>query len=118
MQSQQFKPVVWVGSSRDDIRNLPKPVRISFGIRLEQLQQGKMPLNTKALPQLGSGVFELRESYDKNAYRLMYVLKLRRAIYVLHVFMKKSKTGIALPKADANLISARLQRAQRLDAES
>ncbi|HEY2886542.1 MAG TPA: type II toxin-antitoxin system RelE/ParE family toxin [Rhizomicrobium sp.] len=118
MQREPNKPLVWVGSSRDDIRNLPKLVRVSFGIRLDQLQRGKMPLNTKALPQFGSGVFELRENYDKNAYRLIYVLKLHRAVYVLHVFMKKSKAGIALPKVEANLIDVRLQRAKQLDAES
>ena len=61
--------------------------------------------------------FELRESYDRNAYRLMYVLKLKQAIYVLHVFMKKSRSGIGLPKPDADVIDVRLRRARILDAE-
>lgn len=71
--------------------------------------------DVKALPQFGKGVFELREAYDTNAYRVMYVVALKRAIYVLHAFMKKSKSGIGLPKGDANLIRARLKRAQELD---
>ena len=93
------------------------PVKVSFGHRLRQVQQGKMPLDTKPLPQFGSGVYELRERFDGNAYRVMYVVALRKAIYVLHAFMKKSKSGIALPKPDAELIEVRLKRAQALDEE-
>ena len=73
--------------------------------------------DTKALSQFGPGVFELREAYDKNAYRVMYVVKLKKAVYVLHAFMKKSKSGIELPKVDANLIRSRLQRAIVEDTE-
>lgn len=111
-----WRQVIWVGSSRDDIAAMPKPVRGSFGARLQDLQLGRKVLDAKALPQLGSGVYELRESYDTNAYRLMYVLKLKNAIYVLDVFMKKSKSGIGLPKQDTARIIARLKRAQAMDA--
>jgi phage-related protein len=111
------RPVVWIASSKDDISALPAPVKASFGHRLRQLQEGQTPLDTKPLPQFGTGVFELRESFDTNAYRAMYVLNLKKAIYVLHAFMKKSKSGKSLPKADAELIEVRLQRARKLDAE-
>ncbi len=76
-----------------------------------------MPLDAKPLPQIGAGVLELRERFDGNAYRLMYVVALKKAVYVLHAFMKKSKSGIGLPKQDADLIAARLRRARSLDAE-
>ena len=81
------------------------------------MQRGQTPLDTKALTQFGGGVFELRESFDSNAYRVMYVVALRKAIYVLHAFMKKSKSGIGLPQPDADLIELRLKRARVLDAE-
>ena len=71
----------------------------------------------KPLPQFGTGVYELCESFDRNAYRLMYVVNLAEALYVLHVFVKKSKSGIGLPKPDAELIEGRLRRAKELDAE-
>jgi predicted XRE-type DNA-binding protein len=57
----------------------------SFGSRLYELQQGKTPLDIKPLSQFGSGVYELRESFDGNAYRLIYVVNLKKALYVLHV---------------------------------
>ena len=69
------------------------------------------------LPQFGSGVFELRERFDRNAYRLMYVVNRKMALYVLHAFMKKSKSGMGLPKPDAELIQVRLQSARIRDAE-
>jgi phage-related protein len=47
----------------------------------------------------------------------MYVVKLRKAVYVLYAFMKKSKSGIGLPQSDVRLIRSRLQRAQAVDAE-
>jgi phage-related protein len=59
----------------------------------------------------------LRESFGRNAYRLVYVVNLRRALYVLHAFMKKSKSGIGLPKPDAELIETRLRRARETNAE-
>ncbi len=71
----------------------------------------------KKLAQLGAGDYELRESFDRNAYRLVYVASLRKALYVLHAFMKKSKSGIGLPKPDAELIVVRLRRAREMDAE-
>jgi phage-related protein len=111
------KPLVWIGSSKDDLSVLPKPVKASFGHRLRQLQEGKTPFDSKPLPQFGTGVCELREQFERNAYRLMLVVNLTKAIYVLHAFMKKSKSGIGLPKPDADLIRGRLQRALMLELE-
>jgi phage-related protein len=47
----------------------------------------------------------------------MYVVNLKKALYVLHAFMKKSKSGIGLPKPDAELIAGRVRRARDLDTE-
>ena len=97
---------------------MPSSVKASFGYRLRRIQKGMSAADMKALPQFGKGVFELRESYDTNAYRVMYVIVLKKAVYVLHAFMKKSKSGKELPKTDASLIQTRLKRARELDTES
>ena len=111
------RALVWIGSSKDDISALPAPVKASFGHRLRQVQDGETPLDFKPLTRFGSGVFELRETFDKDSYRLVYAVKLRKGIYVLHAFMKKSKSGIELSKPDTELIEARLKRAHAMDAE-
>lgn len=114
---QPVRPVVWIGGSRQDLAALPREVKGSLGSRLYELQQGKTPLDFKPLSQFGSGVYELRESFEGNAYRMIYVVSLKKALYVLHAFMKKSKSGIGLPKPDAELIAVRLRRARELDKE-
>ena len=112
------RPLIWMGRSKDDISAMPDPVKASFGYRLRRIQQGKPTDDTKALKQFGNGVYELREAYDTNAYRVVHVVSLKKAVYVLHAFMKKSKSGIALPKSDASVIQARLKQARTVDMEA
>jgi phage-related protein len=83
----------WIGGSKDDISVLPGPVKASFGHRLRQVQDGETPLNSKPLTRFGTGVFELRERFDKDAYRLVYVVRLRKAIYVLHASSRNRSQG-------------------------
>jgi phage-related protein len=111
------RKIVWIGSSKTDISRLPAPVKASFGHRLQQVQEGKTPREARPLPAFGTGVLELRERFDTNTFRVVYAVSLRKAVYVLHAFMKKSKSGTSLPKPDADLIEVRLKRARILDAE-
>jgi phage-related protein len=113
----QLRPIEWIASSKADLSALPPEVKASFGLRLFELQQGKTPLDMRPLTQFGTGVYELRDTFDKNAYRVVYVVSLKKALYVLHAFMKKSKSGISLPKLAAELIELRLRRARELDTE-
>jgi phage-related protein len=60
----------------------------------------------------GSGVFELKGEFHGDAFRTVYIVRFREAIYVLHAFKKKSKRGISTPIADVNLVVQRLRAAQ------
>jgi phage-related protein len=111
------RPIIWIASSKVDLSAMPRAVKASFGLRLYELQQRLNPIDMKPLPQFGTGVYELRETFERNAYRVVYVVNLARALYVLHAFMKKSKSGIGLPKPDIALIAGRLKRARELDLE-
>jgi phage-related protein len=102
------KPIDWVGSSRDDLKSFPEEVQQVLGFELYQVQLGDMPASTKPLKGHLSGVYELRESHEGNAYRAVYVAKLKDKIYVLHCFKKKSKRGIATPQKDIDVITKRL----------
>lgn len=68
---------------------------------------GLQPRNGKWLTDIGPGVQEIRIPYDKEAYRVIYVARLANSIYVLHAFHKKSKKGIATPKADLDVAGKR-----------
>lgn len=76
-----------------------------------------MDPDAKALQGFGgAGVLEIAERFDRNAYRAIYTVRLEHAIYVLHVFQKKSKSGIATPGQDVDMIRRRLREAEMLDA--
>src|SRR5918994_7099514 len=86
-----MKPVHFVGSSRDDLRELPDDARETTGHRLFKVQQGKEPDDWKPMPTVGIGVNEIRVQDESGSYRVLYVAKFEEAVYVLHVFKKRSR---------------------------
>ena len=64
-----------------------------------------------------AGVLELIEDDAAGTYRAVYTVRFASAIYVLHVFQKKSKQGRETPQRDIDLIKARLKRAAEIHAE-
>jgi phage-related protein len=108
------KPLHWVGSSRTDIRNMPEDVKDEFGHALDQAQAGEKPPGAKPLKGFGgAGVLEILANDAGGTYRAVYTVKFRAAIYVLHVFQKKSKKGIATPKEEIDKVWRRLKTAQQ-----
>ncbi len=61
----------------------------------------------------GTGILEIVEDYSGDTFRAVYTVKFSDAVYVLHVFQKKSKRGIATPQKDLDLIKERLRRAEQ-----
>ena len=59
-----------------------------------------------------AGVLEIVGDFDGDTYRAVYTVRFARVVYVLHAFQKKSKHGIATPKAELDLIELRLKRAR------
>jgi phage-related protein len=106
------KPLEWVGSSYKDLVALPEDVQDTFGYALDLAQRELKHDGAKSFTQVGGGVMEVVEDYDGNAYRAMYTAKLPNAVYVLHCFQKKSKSGKATPRKDVGLIELRLKAAQ------
>jgi phage-related protein len=56
----------------------------------------------------------LVEDHRGDTYRAVYTVRFATRIYVLHVFQKKSKRGIATPQKEMDLIRARLKWAELL----
>jgi phage-related protein len=105
------RPIIWVGSSLKDLKDLPQEPRRDIGFALSGVQQGEFPPNAKPLKGL-TGVYEIRVDDDGDTYRSVYAVNIGTAIYVLHVFKKKSKKGIETPKQDMDLIHSRLKLAK------
>ena len=118
MTNQKEKPLVWLGSSKKDLMALPVGVRKFFGHALDFAQRGVQHDSAKVLKGFGgAGVLEIVEDDQGNTYRAAYTVKFKEAVFVLHVFQKKSKSGIATPKPDMDIIRERLKVAEKLSRE-
>lgn len=117
-QQPDMKPVVWVGSSRKDIREFPEAVQKGVGRALQQAQQGAKPASAKPVMGFGgASVLEIRDNYDSDTFRAVYAVRFAERLYVLHVFQKKSRQGIQTAKHDLEVIHERLRAAEALHEE-
>jgi phage-related protein len=107
------KPLHWVGSSKRDFLEFPEAVKDDMGNALGIAQFGGTAPTAKPWKGLGSGVLEIVEDHDGNAYRAVYTVRFPEAVYVLHAFQKKSPSGIRTHKRDVELVAQRLRVAQQ-----
>jgi phage-related protein len=108
--ADQEKPLLWIGSSKKELMALPIDVRKFFGHALDFAQHGDQHDAAKALKGFGgAGVLEVVEDDAGGTYRAVYTVRFEEAVFVLHCFQKKSKSGIATPKGDIEIIRARLK---------
>lgn len=108
-----MRKVRWIASSRADLHMMASEVRKDFGKLITRLQAGETiaPPHAKPLGGYLPVVTELIKNHDGNTYRAVVTVKLDDAIYVLHVFKKKSTHGIGMTKQDQDLIARRLREA-------
>jgi phage-related protein len=109
------KFVEFLGTSRKDLKALPKSVRVVFAYAIYMAEYGEKHPDAKPLTGFsGAGVMEVVEDQDGDAYRAVYTASLGDTLYVLHAFKKKSKVGGKTPPRDMELITKRWKEAQRL----
>jgi phage-related protein len=106
---EKRKLLYWEGSSKKDFKEFPVHAQKDMGVALFVVQLGGTPDAAKPWKGLGSGVYELVEYHRGDTFRAVYTVKVRDAVHVLHAFQKKSKTGIATPQPDVELIEKRLK---------
>ena len=107
------KPTHWIGTSRKDVKEFPEEVRKEIGFTLYAAELGESLINSVPLVGFGGAkVLEIIVPHDGDAYRAVYTVKFRLAVYVLHAFQKKSKKGDKTPKPEMDLIRKRLKEAE------
>jgi phage-related protein len=99
-----MKPLCFLGDSLQRLREFPEDARQDAGYQLDQVQRGRQPADFKPMPAVGTGVEELRVWDDAGTYRVIYLARLRNAVYVLHAFQKKTR---ATPKHDIEVAKSR-----------
>lgn len=83
------KPLIWLSSSRTDVRGFPADARQVAGLHLRRVQQGLEPNDWKPMPSIGAGIREIR-IHTKLEHRVFYMATFAEAVYVLHAFEKRT----------------------------
>ncbi|MCL4486042.1 MAG: type II toxin-antitoxin system RelE/ParE family toxin [Nitrospirae bacterium] len=103
-----------VAGCKKTLGDFPEEVQNIILSALLMAQKGDKHPDAKPLKGFhGASVLEVVVPFDTNAYRAVYTTKVKEAIYVLDIFQKKSKSGIATPKKEIDLIKKRLAQVER-----
>jgi phage-related protein len=111
-RGREQRRLFYIGSADRDLERMPKSVKEAFLSDLTVARLGGHPPSAKPMKGLGSGVLELSENSNGATYRAVYTVRFEEAMYVLHVFNKKSKKGIKTPQPDMDKITTRLRDAE------
>jgi phage-related protein len=101
-----MKKIVWIGSSKADLKAFPSAAMDDMGYQLFQVQCGLEPADWKPMSSVGPGVREIRVRDANGIYRTIYLATRPEAVYVLHCFQKKSQQTA---QRDIELARKRLQ---------
>ena len=103
-ENQARKNIVWMGSTKEDLRGFPDSVRRDLGYQIDAVQRGEDPVNWRPVAEIGPGTREIRVSGDGGWYRVLYVVKWGETVHILHVFQKKTN---ATTTKEKNVAKAR-----------
>ena len=117
MPAQPLKPVIWLGDSLRALKTFPAAVQDEMGYAIYLAQRGDKHVSAKPLKGLGSGVMEVASDRRGDTFRSVYTVRFADRVFVLHTLQKKSKSGIATPKADIELIKQRLKQAVEINKQ-
>ncbi|MBT3236348.1 MAG: type II toxin-antitoxin system RelE/ParE family toxin [Bdellovibrionales bacterium] len=101
--------VVVLDACKKEMRDFPEGIKTALFGLISDLSSGltlSMPISKK-MTGMGSGVFELRLKDTSGAYRIIYLVKKKDAIFLVHAFKKKSAKT---PKKNIDLASTRIRR--------
>ncbi|TDK37645.1 type II toxin-antitoxin system RelE/ParE family toxin [Rhizobium deserti] len=101
-----MKPLVFLGDALDRLRDFPETARKEAGVQLHKIQLGLEPSDWKPMTTVGTGVREVRIRDEMGAFRIIYVTRIEDAIFVLHVFHKKTQQTA---KRDMDIAASRLR---------
>jgi phage-related protein len=86
-----IKDIVFVGRSLAALKDFPLEAKRESGYQLDMVQRGEDPSDWKPMRTIEAGVREIRLREESGAYRVIYIAKLKEAVYVLHAFQKKTQ---------------------------
>lgn len=104
------RPISWIKGARKGFERFPAPVQLEALRALTIAAEGEMADIAKPLHGLGAGVLELALRHRGDAWRVVYAVQIGADLWVVHAFQKKSKSGIATPAHEIDVVRERLKR--------
>lgn len=104
------REISWIKAARKDFESFPQGARDDLLDALTIVAEGGHPSIAKPLQGLGAGVLELALKHRGDAYRVVYAVQIGTDIWIVHAFQKKSRSDIATPKPEIDLVRERLKR--------
>ena len=108
------RPISWIKAARKAFEAFPEAVQREALRALTIAAEGQKSDIAKPMQGLGSGIMEIALRHRGDAWRMVYAVQIGTDIWVIHAFQKKSKTGIATPKQEIDLIRDRIKRLQEM----
>jgi phage-related protein len=99
-----MKKLRFLGDSLARLREFSPNAKQDAGFQLDKIQRGEKPDDFKPMTTIGKGVEEIRVWDSNGTYRVIYIARLKEAVYVLHAFQKKTQ---ATPTKDIALAKTR-----------
>jgi phage-related protein len=106
--------ISWIKAARRDFEEFPEDVQDTMLRALTIAAEGSKSDIAKPFKVVEGGVFEIALQYRRDAFRVVYAVKIGVDIWVVHAFQKKSKTGIKTPQTDVDLIRELLKRLKEI----
>ena len=104
------RPISWLKAARKDFEEFPEDVQSDMFDALTIAAEGGKSDKAKPFKGVDGGVFEIALKHRGDAFRTLYAVKIGVDIWVIHVFQKKSKSGIKTPQMEIDIIRERLKR--------
>jgi phage-related protein len=101
-----MKQAIFRGTSFEDLRSFPEEVRREAGYQIDRVQKKLEPNDFKPMTAVGRSVYEIRVQEVSGAYRVIYIAKFEKSVYVLHCFQKKTQRT---SKKDIEIARTRFQ---------
>ena len=110
-----MKKLKFLGDSLDRLREFSPDTKQDAGFQLHKIQRGEKPDDFKPMTTVGKGVEEIRVRDSTGTYRVIYIAKLKEAVYVLHAFQKKTQATLTKDIALAKTRFLELMRSRQHD---
>lgn len=104
------RSISWFAAARKEFEKFPQGAQDLCLDALTVAAEGGEATIAKPYRGLGAGIIEIDLPYRGNAFRVLHVLQIAEAIWVIHAFEKKATQGINTPKHEVDLIRDRLKR--------